>query len=222
MLGLVVGIPLTVVLVLRFIDPPTSAFMLEHQWRGWQAGRERPWVEQTWLPWERLPGHVALALVAAEDQRFPDHNGFDWVEVRAALETRSRGGRLRGASTISQQTAKNLFLWPGRSWLRKAMEAGMTGLLEVAWPKRRILEVYANIAQFGPRTFGVAAAARHHFGVAPDDLTVEQASLLAAMLPAPNRFQPSRPGAQLQRRAARVRAAMRQLGPRHLDDLGER
>lgn len=218
-LALLVGLPVVTVLVLRCVDPPTSAFMLDLQYRGWQLERPRPWVAHRWLDWSEMPPALALAVVASEDQRFVTHHGFDWVEVRAALAQRERSGRLRGASTISQQTAKNLFLWPGRSWLRKAAEAGLTLLLELLWPKQRILEVYLNIAQFGPRIFGVAAAAQAHFEIEPAQLNERQMSLLAAMLPAPNRYRPGSPGTQLERRAAGVRAAMRKLGPSHLKTL---
>jgi monofunctional biosynthetic peptidoglycan transglycosylase len=154
------------------------------------------------VPWERISPHAAVAVLASEDQRFPQHAGFDLESIADAVEERSRGGRLRGASTISQQVAKNLFLWPGRSWLRKGLEAWLTVWIEALWPKPRILEVYLNVAQFGPCTFGVGAASRRFFGKEPAHLTLAEASLLAAVLPNPVRRRVEAPSPGVRRRAA--------------------
>ncbi|HSH43878.1 MAG TPA: monofunctional biosynthetic peptidoglycan transglycosylase [Arenicellales bacterium] len=200
-----IGISVLVVLLFRWVDPPTTAFMLAAQWRGDGAASE-------WLDWEQIPPEFALAVVAAEDQRFPGHNGFDFVEIQQAVETAIQGGRVRGASTISQQVAKNLFLWSGRSFLRKGLEAYFTVLLEALWPKRRILEVYLNIAQFGDGFYGVAAASREYFSKTPGELTRREMSLLASVLPDPVDLNPAAPGGHLRDRAAFVRRHMQNLG----------
>lgn len=200
-----VAITMAVVLVLRWIDPPTTAFMLAAQVRG-----ESPTSE--WLDWHEIPPELALAVVAAEDQRFPSHAGFDFEQIRNAVETAIQGGRIRGASTISQQTAKNLFLWSGRNFVRKGLEAYFTVLLELLWPKQRILEVYLNIAQFGDDFYGVAVASREYFGKPPAGLTRGEMSLLASVLPDPVDLDPRSPGAFLRERAAFVREHMQLLG----------
>jgi monofunctional biosynthetic peptidoglycan transglycosylase len=158
-------------------------------------------------------------MVAAEDQRFPEHGGFDLVEIRQAWDRFRAGGRLRGASTISQQVAKNLFLWSGKSLVRKGLEAWFTLLIELTWPKRRILEVYLNIAQLGPHTYGVGAASWRYFHRPPVALTERDAALMAAVLPNPERFRLDAPSGYVQKRAAWVRTQMRRLGPRYLDGL---
>ncbi len=189
----------------RWIPPPTTAFML-------QARADAPGgrVDQRWVPWQRISPHMAVAVLAGEDQRFPEHGGFDWEAIGDAIQDDS--GRLRGASTVSQQLAKNLYLWPERSWLRKGLEAGLTVCLEAAWPKRRILEVYLNVVEFGPGVFGVEAAARRHFGVSARALDRRQAALLAAVLPSPKRLSASSPSPYVRKRAGSIRAAARRLG----------
>ncbi len=155
-----------------------------------------------WRDWDRISKNAALAVVASEDQLFPNHNGFDFKQIDKALEARERGRRVRGASTISQQVAKNLFLWPGQSWVRKGLEAGITVLIEACWDKRRILEVYLNVAEFGRGTYGVQAASRRFFRKDADRLTAAEAALLAAVLPAPKRFKVDAPS-----RYVRIRQA---------------
>ena len=142
--------------------------------------------------------------MAAEDARFCDHWGFDFAAIREAIEAR-KGGRVRGASTISQQVAKNVFLWHGRSWVRKGLEVGFTLLIEAIWPKRRIIEVYLNTAEFAPGVFGAEAAARHHFGREASALTADQAARLAAVLPAPKTRSAAAPSDFVRRRAAAIR-----------------
>ncbi len=162
---------------------------------------------------------MPLAVVAAEDQRFPLHRGFDLVEIKNALAERDGTGRLRGASTISQQVAKNLFLWSGRSWVRKGLEVYITALIELTWPKRRILEVYLNIAQFGDRIFGVGAASERFFLKPPSALTPREAALLAAVLPNPVRMRVDRPSAYVRKRAAWINQQASQLSADALSGL---
>lgn len=200
------------VLVLRFVPPATTAFMLEHRFAAWRHGHGPAAVGYHWVDWARVSPQLPIALIAAEDQKFPYHHGFDVQAIRSALDEADEGERLRGASTISQQTAKNLFLWGGRSFVRKGLEAYFTVLLELTWPKRRILEVYMNIAEFGDGIYGADAAARALFGEAPTQLTAGQAALLAAVLPNPRRFHADRPSAYVQRRAQWIAQQVQQLG----------
>ena len=207
------------VVPLRWVDPPTSSFMLQRKWEGWLGDETVPRLDHQWVPWTRISTSVPLAVVAAEDQRFPVHRGFDLVEIQNALAERDTTGRVRGASTISQQVAKNLFLWSGRSWVRKGLEAYFTVLIELSWPKRRILEVYLNIAQFGDRTFGVGAASRRFFHKSPSALTPRDAALLAAVLPNPVRMRVDQPSTYVQERAAWIQQQARQLGADYLSGL---
>lgn len=209
------------VLALRWVDPPFSAFMLGHAWNLWRLDQTPPYYAHLWIGWEEMPSSIALAAIAGEDQRFPEHLGFDLIQIRLAwLEWRS-GGRLRGASTISQQTAKNLFLWPGQSWWRKALEAWFTLLLETLWPKERILEVYLNMAQFSPGAYGIEASSQRYFGHSARTLSHEEAALLIGVLPAPGRYRLDAPSPDLKRRAAWIRDQMGRLGGvRYLERLG--
>ena len=214
-----VSVALSVLLVgaLRWVDPPTSSFMLQRKWKGGLDGEAG--IDHQWVPWTGISTSVPLAVVAAEDQRFPVHRGFDLVEIQNALAERNTTGRLRGASTISQQVAKNLFLWSGRSWVRKGLEVYFTVLIELSWPKRRILEVYLNIAQFGDRTFGVGAASERFFVKQPSALTLREAALLAAVLPNPVRMRVDQPSTYVRERAAKIRQQARQLGADFLSGL---
>lgn len=214
-------VSLLLVAGLRWIDPPTSSFMLQQRISGWIDGRERPYIHHEWVDWEAISSSVPLAVVAAEDQRFPDHRGFDLVEIENAWSRFRAGGRMRGASTISQQVAKNLFLWRDKSWVRKGFEVWLTLLIESTWSKRRILEVYLNVAQFGPDTYGVGAASWRYFDRPAEALRERDSALLAAVLPNPVRYRLDAPSAQVQKRAARVRKQMRQLGAGYLDRLGD-
>jgi monofunctional biosynthetic peptidoglycan transglycosylase len=197
---------LVLVLSLRWLDPPFSSVMLQRLAR--EGGPQR----QQWVDLERTSPYMALAVVAAEDQRFPQHHGFDTEEIIAAIERRLDGGRLRGASTISQQVARNLFLWQGRSFLRKGLEVWFTGLVEVLWPKHRILEMYLNFAETGERMFGVAAASQHYFRVEPDRLSGQQAALIAAVLPNPLLFRVDAPSLHVRQRRAWILQQMQNLG----------
>jgi monofunctional biosynthetic peptidoglycan transglycosylase len=200
------------VLLLRFVPPPLSAVMAA-DWLEAKASGDRTFVlRHRWTPWERVSPALPIALVAAEDQRFPLHHGFDFEAIQRALEEADDGERLRGASTISQQVAKNLFLWNGRSVVRKGFEAYFTVLLETLWPKRRILEVYLNIAEFGHGIYGVGAASERFFHATPDRLDARQSALLAAVLPNPARFHVDKPSPYVLRRAAWIQRQANQLG----------
>ena len=213
------ALPILVVLALRWLDPPTSAFILARQWQHLRTGQPAA-VGSSWVDLERISPHLAVAVIAAEDQHFATHPGFDLEAIEKAMDHNARGKRVRGASTISQQTAKNLFLWQGRSWLRKGLEAWYTVLIEAMWPKTRILEVYVNVAEFGDGIYGAQAAARSYWDKDASALTAEQSARLAAVLPAPRRYSAVRPGPYVQRRAAWIQRQMRQLGGReHLDEL---
>jgi monofunctional biosynthetic peptidoglycan transglycosylase len=214
LLGLVL-----VIALLRFVPPPTTSFMLiRHVERLFDATPGPP-ILYVWTPMEKIARHMALAAVAAEDQNFPRHFGFDIEAIERALEHNSKRRSVRGASTISQQVAKNLFLWSGRSYVRKGLEAGLTVLIETVWSKERILEVYLNIAEFGDGTYGVGAAARRFFGTTPDRLTRHEAAMLASVLPSPRRLLAQRPSPYLLQRANHIQAQMRQLGTDYLHDL---
>ncbi|HLT43044.1 MAG TPA: monofunctional biosynthetic peptidoglycan transglycosylase [Luteimonas sp.] len=207
------------VAVLRFVDPPFSAFMAERQLRAWSAGDWDYRVAHDWRDLDAMAPSLPLALVAAEDQLFPEHHGFDLDAIEKARRHNARGGRMRGASTISQQVAKNLFLWSGRSWVRKGLEAWYTVLIELMWPKQRILEVYANMAEFGDGVYGAQAAARSFFGRDAARLTPAQSARLAAVLPSPRRYHAANPGPYVQRRTRAIERQMRLLGAGYLDDL---
>jgi monofunctional biosynthetic peptidoglycan transglycosylase len=175
------------VLLLRWLDPPVTAFMLQQRILNGDSWRYQ------WSDWPALGSAAPLAVMAAEDQKFPDHHGFDVTAIQGAVMDRLEGQPLRGASTITQQVAKNLFLWSGRSLLRKGIEAWFTVIVELSWPKRRILEVYLNIAEFGPGVYGVPAASRIYFAKRPSQLTDAEAALLAAVLPNPKQLRVDAP-----------------------------
>ena len=204
------AVTVAAVVALRFVDPPLTAFMAADRVR--HALDDDYVFRHDWRGWDAISAHAAVAVVAAEDQRFPLHHGFDFAQIDKALADRERGRRVRGASTISQQVAKNLFLWRGQSWFRKGLEAGITVLIELCWSKRRILEVYLNVAEFGPGTYGVQAASRRYFGKDARRLTRHEAALLAAVLPAPGRYRVERPSAYVQRRQAWILRQMSALG----------
>jgi monofunctional biosynthetic peptidoglycan transglycosylase len=209
-LGFVV-LSVALVLLFRFVPPPGSMVMVERKVQSW-INSEPIDIQRQWRSWENLSSNAKLAVISAEDQRFPQHRGFDFVEMRRAWEASRDGERLRGASTLSQQTAKNVFLWSGRSWVRKGLEAWFTLLIETLWGKQRILEVYLNVAEWDTGVFGLEAAANHYFGASGSALTEHQASLLAAILPSPRTRSAARPDAQVERRSQWIRQQMRNLG----------
>ncbi len=199
-------------MLLRFWHPLTSAYMLAARIDAARA-RDRGYrTHYIWVDLEHIAPTAALAVIASEDQRFPFHAGFDFGSIRQAVRASERGKRLRGASTISQQVARNLFLWSGRSYVRKGLEAGYTVLLEACWPKERILEVYLNIAQFGRGIYGVEAASRSFFHEPATRLTREQAALLAAVLPNPLLLRVASPSRYVLARRDWILGQMRLLG----------
>jgi monofunctional glycosyltransferase len=194
-------------------EPATSAFM-DQRLEALRARNPKAWLRHQWVPYERISPHLKRAVVAAEDARFLDHEGFDWEAiVQARAKNESRGKIVAGASTISQQLAKNLFLSGTRSWLRKAQEAAITWMIENTMSKRRILELYLNYAEWGEGVFGAEAAARHHFGVPASALTPEQGAWLAAILPSPRRYERGRTTPYVEGRAGTIlfRAASVQI-----------
>ncbi|HVR81117.1 MAG TPA: monofunctional biosynthetic peptidoglycan transglycosylase [Luteimonas sp.] len=200
------------VLLLRFVDPPFSTFMAARQLSAWGGGDWKFGVAYDWRDLDHIAPSLPLALVAAEDQNFANHYGFDFEAIEKARRHNARGRKLRGASTISQQVAKNLFLWSGRSWVRKGVEAWYTVLIETLWPKYRILEMYANIAEFGDGVYGAQAAARSFFGKDAARLSPAESARLAAVLPSPRRYNAAHPGAYVQRRSNAIQRQMRYIG----------
>ena len=199
------------VLVFRWVPPPGTALMVERKIESWTDGQPID-LQRTWQPWDKISNDLKVAVIAGEDQKFAEHWGFDVDAIQAALAHNELGGSVRGASTLSQQVSKNLFLWSGRSWVRKGLEVWFTGLIEVFWSKQRILEVYLNSAEWDDGVFGAEAAARHHFGVSAGGLSMQQASYLAAVLPNPRQWSASHPSSYVARRAGWIRQQMRQLG----------
>jgi monofunctional biosynthetic peptidoglycan transglycosylase len=196
--------------MLRFVNPPTSAFMV---WRSLEGiGQDGFELRHEWRDYDQISAQLPIALVAAEDQKFPLHRGFDLEAIDKAIQSNARGGRIRGGSTITQQTAKNLFLWSGGGYLRKGLEAWYTVLIEAMWPKRRILEVYANIAEFGDGVYGAEAAAQAFFDKPASELTAAESARLAAVLPHPRKYDAEHPGPYVQRRAAWIQRNARNLG----------
>lgn len=205
------------VLAWRWMDPATTSFILQRKASAIIDGDRARDVQQKWVDWKHISPNMGLAVIASEDQRFADHWGFDLNAIQDAIEEREQGGRMRGASTITQQVAKNLFLWSGRSYVRKGFEAYVTVLIEMFWSKQRILEVYLNIAQFGDRTFGVGAASRRFFGKPASRLSAREAALLAAVLPNPVTMHAYDPSPYVERRARWIQRQMRRLrGSEHV------
>lgn len=195
------------------VPVPFSAVMVERQIGAWLQGDFGYVAHSDWVSMDEISPWMGLAVIAAEDQTFPDHWGFDVAAIEKALSHNERNeNRIRGASTLSQQTVKNLFLWDGRSWLRKGLEAGLTVGVETVWSKKRILTVYLNIAEFGDGVFGVEAAAQRYFGKPASRLTQSEAALLAAVLPNPLRFKTAAPSGYVRSRQAWILRQMRQLG----------
>ena len=202
----------TPVLLLRWLRPLTSAFMLEARVAAWREHERAYHGEFQWVSLEQISPHAAIAVIASEDQQFPFHAGFDFGSIREAVRESERGRRLRGASTISQQVAKNLFLWPGHSFVRKGLEAYFTVLIETLWPKERILEMYLNIVQFGEGIYGVQAAAQHFWHKPALRLSSSEAAVLAAVLPNPLRLRADRPSHYVLQRRDWILGQMRDLG----------
>lgn len=207
------------VFLLRWINPVTSSIMIQRQIESLFEGNFRI-INYSWVGYDDVSPELPIAIVAAEDQNFPNHFGFDIDQIEKALEQHKRGRRLRGASTITQQVAKNLFLWEGKSFIRKGIEAYFTVLIELLWSKKRILEVHLNIAEMGDMVFGASAASEVHFKKSPNKLSRSQAALLAASLPNPKRFSASRPSNYVLRRQAWIIRQVNSLGGKnYLKDL---
>lgn len=201
------------------VNPSTTAFMQQRLRYLQTHGQSQVRIDYYWVDYADIAPAMRLAVVASEDQTFPYNHGFDIEAIEQALHHNRVSRHIRGASTITQQTAKNLYLWDGRNYFRKALEAYFTVLIDCEWPKQRILEMYLNTAQFDSNVFGVGAAARHLFGNTPAQLTPGQAALLAAALPAPDRSNVTDPSAYLQRRQAWILDQMQQLGADYLDGI---
>jgi monofunctional glycosyltransferase len=174
------------IVTLRWVNPSFTSFTLRENWVG--LDMERHNLRAYWIPGDELPGNLKRAVITSEDQRFYEHFGLDWQAIEKAMDERSRGDRQRGASTITQQVAKNLYLWPGQSWIRKTLEAGIAVLIEITWSKDRILEVYLNIAEFGPGLYGAGKATSVWFGKEAQALTLEESARMAAVLSSPKRM----------------------------------
>jgi monofunctional glycosyltransferase len=200
------------VVALRWIDPPVTMFMLADRVEAFVEREPGYEFRHEWRDWDAISRQAAVAVIAAEDQRFAFHRGFDFQQIDRAWRDRERGRRVRGASTISQQVAKNLFLWRGQSWFRKGLEAGITVVIELTWSKQRILEVYLNVAEFGQGTYGVQAASRRYFGKDASQLSRQEAALLAAVLPAPTRLRADAPSRYVRGRQDWILRQMAAIG----------
>ena len=199
-----IPVPLTPLMVLRLFEEPQPDQI--HRWY------------RDWVPLEEVSPHLVQAAVAAEDQHFMSHNGFDLDAIQKAYQRNQNGKKQKlGGSTISQQTAKNVFLWPARNYLRKGLEVYFTLTIEWLWPKRRIMEVYLNSIEMGPGIYGAEAAAQHYFKKPAAKLTKREAALLVAAFPNPRQRNPSQPTAYLRRRASKIQRLMRQIGPVQFD-----
>lgn len=203
-LGIILIISIALTLPWRWIAPPTTAYIIQDRFQ------HKGHIHRQWVPLGEISPNLRIAVVAAEDQKFPNHYGFDFQSLSKSLKENRRNRR--GASTISQQLAKNLYLWPSRSLLRKALEAYFTVWIEIMWPKRRILEVYLNVVEFGPKVYGADAASRLFFGRPPSRITSQEAAILAAVLPNPKRMSALRPSEYVRKRASEIKVAIRALG----------
>lgn len=203
------------VLIFAYLPVPYTGVMLERQLSAWFAEKGQYHARHQWRPISEISPNLMQAVVAAEDQKFLQHHGFDLQAIEKALVYNSKGRKVRGASTISQQTAKNVFLWTERSWVRKGLETGLTVLIEGAWGKQRILEVYLNSVEFGPGIYGAEAAAQRYFGISAAKLSRQQAALLAAVLPNPHRFLVQSPSPYVRKRQQWILKQMQQLAPVH-------
>jgi monofunctional glycosyltransferase len=211
----------SLVLLFRFVPVPFSALMVQRRIESWFS--PKPYTSRhDWVPLDEIAPCMGVAVIAAEDQNFPDHFGFDWKAIEKAIEHNERSRRKRGASTVSQQTAKNLFLWETRSWVRKGFEAYFTLLIELGWSKSRILEIYLNSVEFGDGIFGVEAAAQTFFGKPAKRLRPSEAALLAAVLPNPHIYHVASPNGYVRGRQTWIMRQMSALGgPALLKALGE-
>ncbi len=213
-------IPIGGVVLHRFVPPLFTILMVQQA----AAGHG---MDYRWRSLDHISPRLVEAVIAAEDARFCQHHGFDVEAIQKAMEANERAeqrgsDKRRGASTISQQTAKNVFLWPSRDWVRKGLEVGYTGLIEAVWGKRRIMEMYLNVAEWAPGVYGAEAASRHWFNKSAENLTAREAARLAAILPSPRRYRAADPGPYVRRRASRIQAAMGTVREQGLDRCVDR
>ena len=202
-----------IVATLRFLPVPTTAFMLYRHYEDLIEDQTFKSIEYQWISAKKISSHASAAVIASEDQQFYNHFGFDLQSIRSSITAYLNGGRrLRGASTITQQVAKNIFLTPSKSFIRKGLEVWFTLLIEIMWSKQRILAVYLNIAEFGDHLFGIEAASQHYFGIPAKNLTRSQAAMLAATLPNPLRLRAARPSSYVIKRQNWILRQMQNLG----------
>lgn len=205
-IGGLIAFWLVMILIYRFVYPPITPLMVIRLIEG-------EGLHHTAVSWDKIDRDIARAVIAGEDNNFCRHNGVDWTAVQDAIDDYQNGESLRGASTVTMQLARNMFLWPGGGFLRKGVEVPLAFTIDLLWPKDRIMAVYLNSVEFGPGIYGVEAAARHHFGKSAAQLNRTEATLLAAVLPNPRRFDAGKPSAYIQRRAATLSRIIGQLGP---------
>lgn len=209
--GAFIFLSILLTILLAFIPIMGTPLMVIRAVEGKRVSEEVLW-KKDWVGRNQLSDHLKLAVICAEDQNFLEHHGFDLIAIEKALKHNKKSRRKRGASTISQQTAKNVFLWPGRSWLRKGLEVWFTALIEIFWSKQRILTVYLNIAEMGKGIYGAEAAAQHYFRKSAAKLTRAEAALLASVLPSPMRYSASNPGPYVRKRQAWIMRQMQMQG----------
>ena len=216
---LLIGLPLFIcfasigqVLALKWLDPWASSFMMVRQMSAYAHADWNFVVDYRWRNLDKISKTLPLAVVASEDQRFPEHHGFDFTSMEKAFKNNAKGKKIRGGSTISQQLAKNLFLWSGRSYVRKALEAWYTFWIELLWSKKRILEVYVNVVEFGDGVYGAEAASKRFFNKSAQALSSTQSAQLAAVLPNPKKYNAKNPGPYVRRRTQAIERQMRALG----------
>lgn len=195
------------IFAMRWFNPLGSMLMLERKISNWNITQQRIWKD-----WDEISDNIKIAVIASEDQNFSNHWGFDFKAINIAFKYNKNNKKIHGASTITQQVAKNIFLWPARSWIRKGFESWLTILIELIWPKKRTLEIYLNCVEWGEGIFGIEAASRHYFNVSAKQLTPYQASLLAATLPNPRKWDPASPDDYLQKKAKWIQTQMNNLG----------
>jgi len=210
-LGVCVAVSVLQVAVLRVLNPPFTGAMVSKWVADKVAGREALWPDPEWRPLRRISPHLRRSVLAGEDQRFTTHKGFDFVEMNQAFQEAVAGGRVRGASTITMQVARTVFLWPGRSLARKSLEAYYTVLIEAFWSKKRILEVYLNTVDWGEGVVGAEMASKKYFRTNASYLTAEQSALLAAVLPSPHQWSPEHPTEYVRERQRRILDDMRKM-----------
>lgn len=197
------------ILLMRWVNPWGSMLMVERKVANWNITQQRIWKD-----WDQISDNIKIAVIAAEDQQFANHWGFDFKAINRALNYNRNNRKIRGASTITQQVAKNIFLWSSRNWIRKGVESWFTVWIELIWSKQRTLEIYLNSVEWGEGIFGIEAASRHYFGVSAKQLTKEQASLLAAILPNPRKWSPVNPNILTQKKAKWILGQMENLDNR--------